>query len=72
MLRGLLVRDRREWPLQGRRFHALERRADHGGGKDRDRVALPRFMERWDRRFGLSSARACAAPDRCASSCPLF
>src|SRR5437868_11239598 len=45
VLRRLLVFCWREWPVHNRRFHSPERRAHYGRGEDRDRIALPDFVE---------------------------
>src|SRR5215471_516073 len=55
-----------------RRFHAAQRRADHGGRKNRDWVILPCFLERRPRRFRFSSARTGTTPDRRASIGAVF
>src|SRR5438034_6933081 len=72
VLRRLLVFYRREWPVHNRRFHSPERRAHYGRGEDRDRIALPDFVECRHSRFRFSSARTCATFDRRASSRAIF
>src|SRR5262245_18450937 len=58
--------------MHHRQFHAAQRRADHGGRKDRDWFILPCLVERRHSRFRFSSARTGTTPDRRASAGAVF
>ena len=68
----LFVFCRREWPVHDRRFHAAERRANYGGGEDRDWIILSDLLERRDRGLRFSSARTSPASHRRTSSRTVF